>query len=431
VTVDIRAHVVSLNETRARVISELQAELDATAGRERNEEEKAKITRLDARIDEIDAEVREYVARSTSEKEAAELREASAIALGGETNLVRSEVNAEKFLREWVRGEHRNVDLEINLRGAMKEREMLRQGASADEIRAMAWDVSSGSLVVPTTMARSLYEYLEASICGFRMGFTQLSTTTGENIQLPKLNAHAIGTQVAAQNLAIGGTDPTFGRVTVGAYKYGELAQVANELITDAAFDLASWLGADIGRGLGRVIDADLIVGTGSAEPTGYSILAGAGTNAPVTSGGSLIPPTIEKWIDTQYSINDEYRRNAAWLMKDATAGSVRKLRDGAGGTVGAFLWDPSLTNGVQGGQPDRFLGSPVFVDANMTAGTNVVVAVYGDASEYVLRTVGNPVIESDSSFGFNTDSTYFRGKWRVDGQHRDVSAVNTLKQTV
>ena len=71
---DIRAHVITLNETRARVFNELKAVLDDTAGRERNEEEKAVIARLDARIDELDAEVREYVARETRESEAAELR---------------------------------------------------------------------------------------------------------------------------------------------------------------------------------------------------------------------------------------------------------------------------------------------------------------------------------------------------------------------
>ena len=71
---DIRAHVIALNEDRARVVEQLRAELDATAGRERSAEEAQKIARMDARIDEIDAEVREFVARETREREAATLR---------------------------------------------------------------------------------------------------------------------------------------------------------------------------------------------------------------------------------------------------------------------------------------------------------------------------------------------------------------------
>ena len=86
------------------------------------------------------------------------------------------------------------------------------------------------------------------------------------------------------------------------------------------------------------------------------TILAGAGTNAPIKTGGSLIAPTVEKFIDLQYSVADSVRQRGSWLMHDSTAGSIRKLRDGAGGTIGAFLWEPSLTAGLQSGQPDRFL---------------------------------------------------------------------------
>jgi hypothetical protein len=68
---DIRARVEALNAERLNVVEQLRAELDATAGRERSVEEQTKIDRMDARIDEIDAEVREFVARETREREAA------------------------------------------------------------------------------------------------------------------------------------------------------------------------------------------------------------------------------------------------------------------------------------------------------------------------------------------------------------------------
>src|SRR3546814_4358984 len=63
--------------------------------------------------------------------------------------------------------------------------------------------------------------------------------------------------------------------------------------------------------------------------------------------------PTYEKLIDLQYSVNGNYRRrpSTAWLMRDLTAANLRKLRDGAGGTVGAVLWEPSLTQGIQGAE--------------------------------------------------------------------------------
>jgi HK97 family phage major capsid protein len=61
-----------------------------------------------------------------------------------------------------------------------------------------------------------------------------------------------------------------------------------------------------------------------------------------------------EKLIDVVYGINNVYRTNAEWLMRDSTTATVRKLRDGAGGTIGAFLFQPSTTAGLPGGEPDR-----------------------------------------------------------------------------
>jgi HK97 family phage major capsid protein len=281
-------------------------------------------------------------------------------------------------------------------------------------------------------MARTLFDLLEANIAAFRIGATVMNTTSGENMQLPKLTTHAIGTQVSGQGTTIAGTDPVMGRVNLNTYKFGQLVKVSSELVQDAAFDINSWLGGDLGYALGRIVDADLIVGTGTNEPVGMTILAGAGTNAPIKTGGSLISPTVEKFIDTQFSVNDQARQNASWLMHDSTAGTIRKLRDGAGGTVGAFLWEPSLTAGLQTGTPDRFLGSPVFTDLNCAqAGSNAILATFGDFSEYVIRTVGNPVIDSSTERYFDTDEVGFRGRWRVGGNHRQPGYLNTLVQNV
>lgn len=429
---DIRAHVIALNENRARVVEQLRAELDATAGRERSAEEAQRIARMDARIDEIDAEVREFVARETREREAAELR-TQTLSVFGDAQVAKRDAVAVDAFRAWAQTpDHLRGEFEVDIQRAMKERQLLRQGASPEEIRALAWDATSGSLVVPTTMARSLFDLLEANIAAFRIGATVMNTSTGENMQLPRLVTHSLGTQVSGQGTTLAGSDPVLGRVNLNVFKYGQLVRVSSELVSDSAFDINGWLGGDLGYALGRIVDADLVVGTGTNEPTGMTVLAGSGTNAPIKTGGSLIAPTVEKFIDLQYSVNDQARQNASWLMHDSTAGSIRKLRDGAGGTVGAFLWEPSLTAGLQTGSPDRFLGSPVYTDTNCaSAGSNAILATYGDFSEYVIRTVGNPVIDASTERYFDTDEVGYRGRWRVGGNHRQVSYLNTLIQNV
>jgi HK97 family phage major capsid protein len=73
-----------------------------------------------------------------------------------------------------------------------------------------------------------------------------------------------------------------------------------------------------------------------------------------------------------------------------------------------------------------------VYTDLNCAAqGSNAIVATYGDFSEYVVRSVGNPMIERDDSRYFDTDEVGFRGKWRVGGNHRQKNQVNTMVQNV
>ena len=168
----------------------------------------------------------------------------------------------------------------------------------------------------------------------------------------------------------------------------------------------------------------------GTGEPKG---LRAAGS-VRVTTGGSLITPTYDKLVDVVYSIADAYRTTgtAGWLMGDSTAGTLRKLRDGAGGTIGAVLWEPSLTNGLVNGQPDRLLGYPVYTDPNVASlASNARIAAFGDFSSYYLRTVGNVAIDSSTERYFDTDQTAFRGKWRVDGDLIDTGAITVLQQAV
>ena len=118
--------------------------------------------------------------------------------------------------------------------------------------------------------------------------------------------------------------------------------------------------------------------------------------------------------------------------MNDSTAGTLRKLRDGAGGTVGAFLWDASLTNGLANGVPDRFLGKPVYTDSNVAAqGSDAKSIAFGAFSAYYIRNVGNPVVESDASRYFDTDEIGFRAKIRTDADLIDTTALNALHQAV
>lgn len=439
-TIDAVARAKELNEQRLRAWEEGKSHLEDINKRiadlddkKWTAEEDQKWERINSHIDAIDKEREVYLTAERRENEAARIRESEFRDLG-ETRVqnrdLEERARVAQTLRSMAVSPFGAVQLEIDVRPAFEERSLIRAGMDPSEARALAWDTGSIASGVPVTTSRTLYQYLEATMAMFRAPTTKFNTTSGEQMKFPKLAAHAIATQVSGQGTTLAGTDPTFASMVMDAYKYGELVIVANEVIADTGFDVISFLMADIGRALGRKIDTDLVTGSGTGKPNGImTAIGGAGT---IFTGGSLLTGTVENLIDLQYSVNDAYRENAAWLMKDSTAGTIRKFRDGGGGTVGAFLWEPSLTAGIQNGQPDRLFGDPVYRDPNVAAmGSDAKTVAYGDFSAYYIRTVGNVVVERDDSRYFDTDQVGFRGKWRVDGDLIDTTAVNALHQNV
>lgn len=82
--------------------------------------------------------------------------------------------------------------------------------------------------------------------------------------------------------------------------------------------------------------------------------------------------------------------------------------------------------------QPDRLLGYPVYTDPNVASlASNARIMSFGDWNEYYVRLVGDLVIERSDEYAFNVDEATFRGRWRIDGDHADTTAINILKQSV
>lgn len=431
---DIREHVVALNARIMNINEQQKAYIDESHKRHPGEpftaEENETLARQDKEISDLQAERDAFVARETREKESGIAREAFDATFGTDaTELARTQTA--RTLRAWFTGGGGPKEIDFDLSRAMEEKRLIRAGADEKELRSILGDggASAGSLVVPTTMQRSLYEYLEASVAALRMPTTKINTTSGEALVLPRVATHGVATQVIAQGTAIGGTDPIFGSLTLNAYKYGQLVQVSSEMVTDSAFDIIGFVTRNVARATGRLIDADLVVGTGTNEPNGMMTSAVGSAN----TGGSLINPTYETLIDLQHAVVDEYRGpDAAWLMRDATMAVIRKIRDGSGGTEGSPIWQPSITMGITAGAPDILLGFPVYTDPYVASiASNARVITFGDWSAYQVRTAGNFVFERSDDYAFNTDLVSFRGKWRVDGDLLDTNAIAVMRVNV
>src|SRR5690606_29818910 len=126
---------------------------------------------------------------------------------------------------------------------------------------------------------------------------------------------------------------------TLSAYKYPKLVQVSTEILQDTGIDLLGYLARSFGRALGNGSGRDLVVGTGADQPHGVI----TGGSAMVTGGtGVSGVPTADELIRLFYAVKEPYAVNGEWLVRRATVGSIRRLKD----SDGQYLWQPSLIVG-------------------------------------------------------------------------------------
>ena len=318
-------------------------------------------------------------------------------------------------------------EIYVSLDRAANVVEAYRDSPRGGELRLVAGDVgaSGGSLTVPTTVSSEVYAYMTAAVAMRRMRTTIVTTDGGEPKLFPKVATHGLATQVANQNTTFAGTDPVLATMTLNAFDAGQLISVSNDLLEDTAANITQFIAEQLGRGIGELTSSWYITGSGSGQPQGMEgAVIGAGT---ISTGGSLIDPTVEKYIDLVYSVNGNYTaRGSEWLFRDLTAATVRKLRDGAVGTVGAFLWQPSPTVGIAGGEPDDFLGYPVFTDPN-------VASLASNTKNHVslatsLRTTSGTC--AASGWNVRTTSTSIRTRWRSEGCSAPTAISSTPRRS-
>jgi HK97 family phage major capsid protein len=323
------------------------------------------------------------------------------------------------------RNEERNVEASVAAKGfAMPVAEERSSAAILREIAATRGaHTFEQRTLIPTdnTVPKSFFDEVfdVARLVGPMLDVGQrINTTAGEDITLPTLTAYSTATLKAAGS-AIAESEPTYSSITLGAYKYGLLIPVANELITDAGFDISAHLAEQAGNGLGFAVNDALTNGTGSNQPNGVKTAAGSGiTGGTGVTGGF----TADNLIDLQYSLDGAARRlpGVAYMAAGQTLGAMRKLKDDAGN----YLYQINV------GAPDNFAGYSVIENPALPAlGTGVVGSVlFGHMPSYKVRVAGGVQVATSTDYAFNTDVTTFRVMMRVDGDLTHASHIKYFK---
>lgn len=318
----------------------------------------------------------------------------------------------------------------------MGKDEVEKTGRASDEYKGSFWNAmrvkapmpsvlnalqegtdSEGGYLVPDEFERTLVEALEEENV-FRTLAHVIKTSSGDR-KIPVVASKGTASWVDEEG-AYTESDDAFSQVSIGAYKLGTMIKVSEELLADSVFDLEAYISKEFARRIGAREEESFFNGDGKGKPLG--ILAAAGGAEVGVTAASATAITADEVIDLFYSLKAPYRKNAVWLLNDATVKQIRKLKD----STGQYLWQPSLVAGT----PDTILGRPVKTSAFMpTAAAGAKTIAFGDFKYYWIADRQGRTFKKLSELFAATGQVGFMGTQRVDGKLILPEAIKVLQQ--
>ena len=275
---------------------------------------------------------------------------------------------------------------------------------------------SEGGYLVPDEFERTLVEALEEENV-FRTLAHVIKTSSGDR-KIPVVASKGTASWVDEEG-AYTESDDAFSQVSIGAYKLGTMIKVSEELLADSVFDLEAYISREFARRIGAREEESFFNGDGKGKPLGI-LAAKDGAEVGVTAA-SATAITADEVIDLFYSLKAPYRKNAVWVLNDATVKQIRKLKD----STGQYLWQPSLVAGT----PDTILGRPVKTSAFMpTAAAGAKTIAFGDFKYYWIADRQGRTFKKLSELYAANGQVGFMGTQRVDGKLILPEAIKVLQ---
>ena len=251
---------------------------------------------------------------------------------------------------------------------------------------------------------------------------TVIRTANGQAFNLPANNDTSVVAAILGEATAVTRSDMTFTNVKFDPFTYSSgLVQVSNQLMSDNAFDLSSFVGGQLANRLKRGINAGLTTGADTTAPQGIV----TGSTAALTSA-SATAIDIDEVMDLFYSVDASYRNapGAGFMMNSSTAKAIRIL---GFGQTNDF---PAYVPGMSVGEPDMLFGKPVYINEDMDsiAATKKAI-IFGDLSQYYIHEAGGVQILRLNERFADELSTGFIGYRRIDGHLLQGSAVKHILQ--
>lgn len=350
-------------EVRANLTMQIREVIDGAEaeGRGLDSAELEKIDRIEADIRRADE------ALEVARRNYARVEEATAVTRGVES--VSEERGAAEVFRAMARGEVREHNFSMEKRATLVPATATVPVSFLDRVYALA------KLVGP---------YLSTS--------ETFQRDSGEDLRIPVLTAYSTASEYAAGS-AISDSEPTYDSILLSMKKQAFIVKLANELITDAGFDIESSIIENAGVAIGTRVN--------SVVHAAVTAVAGAGHTAATATAIST-----DDLISLAYSLDGMARMlpGFGFMVNTKTLGAIRRLKDGDG----SYIFNPVV------GGPSTILGFPVYENPaveDIATGKRAVYA--GHWPSVKISTTGLQTSVSQDAY-FADDITGYRFSYRV-----------------
>jgi HK97 family phage major capsid protein len=279
---------------------------------------------------------------------------------------------------------------------------------------------TAGGYMIPQGFSNQLHE--EMALWGGMLEVCQvINTETGNQIDWPTEDDTGNTGALLAETVAASEQDVTIGQKQLEAWTFtSKLVRVQNQLLQDSFFNLPAFLQRKFARRLGTAENSYFTTGSGSSQPNGFVNAASVGETS--ASNATVTGPEL---IDLIHSVNRVYRRNARFMLNDASLAIIKKLTIGTSGADNRPLW----TQDLRAGEPGLILGHEYTINPDMADfGAGAKPIAFGDFSYYLIRRAGGIVMMRLSERYAEYNQTGFVAFDRVDGELLSTNAIKMLR---
>jgi HK97 family phage major capsid protein len=296
-----------------------------------------------------------------------------------------------------------------------------QQGMDQSEYRVLSKAASGGGYFVPIDLADQVVRALRFLPGGIASLARTIVTGNGDIFNIPLNLTHGVAAWIAESGTYTP-SDETMTQGVLSAYKAGTKIIVSEELLTDSAFDLSSFITQEFGERIGLLAETAFITGVGTTQPTG--ILNGAVVTRTTLVAGQVATTTYAGLAPAFLSVPYQYRYgpNSAILVSDSLLVRMMTIVD----STGRPIWNASMAAGT----PDTVLGMPVYAHPTLAAiAANSESGIVGDFSRaYWIRRVDGVFMQRQNELHSDSGQVGFRAYLRLDGNVVLPDALRVIK---